>query len=286
MTRSFTAMPLLADRLRLQQACPYWRVLGIDLLEWGRGRAVMRMAPSPRIAAGTDDARIDPLALVGMLDDSFSNAMATVLPLSIGISTLDLRMEFASAAPPTGAVTAETQVQLVGDTMITAHIMAHDEAGPIATGTSMFTLGGYPGGSLPDFGKIGLYDPVQATGPFRALIGLERAGDDAVLPGGNPNVIGWEGGPALHGGVIGAVLMESCLLRAAAEGEIAAGKRLASLYLRYLRPGSALQTLRASSTVDRLGRSASFLSARCFHDDGRDVGHAHAIFVPDEAAAA
>jgi acyl-coenzyme A thioesterase PaaI-like protein len=283
MTQSWTAMPLLADRLRLQQACPYWRALGIDLLEWGSGRALMRMPPSARIAASDGDARIDPLALVGLLDDAFSNAMATVLPISTGISTLDLRMELNSSAPPTGTVTVETNVNLIGDHMITARAWARDENGPVATGTSMFTLGGFPGGSLPDFDRIGKYDPASASGPFQTLIGLNISGEYVVLPGGNPNVIGWEGGPALHGGVIGATLMASCVTRAEVAGEIAAGKRLASLYIRYLRPGSALETLRTSSRIDRQGRSASFLSANCFHEEGKDVARAHAVFVPDEA---
>lgn len=277
-------MPLLANRLRLQQASPYWRALGIELMQWGGGHSVTRMAASPRIAISDSDQRIDPLALVGLLDDAFSNAIASVLPMDIGMSTLDLRVEFAHGAPPEGTVSAETHIALIGAQSASARVEARDDHGLLATGTALFTLGGYPGGSLPDFDLAGNYDATGVTGPFTRLIGLDGMPGEEGLTGDSPNVIGWEAGKALHGGVVGAVLMASCQGRADAAGERAAGKHLGSLYIRYLRPGSAVLPLRSASQMDRQGRSASFVSARCFHEAGRDIAHAHAVFVPDRAA--
>lgn len=272
-----TPLPLLAQRLRLQQSCPLWRALRIELIEWGAGRSITRMPPSPPTALSPQDARIDPLALVAMLDDAFSNALASLVPIEVGMSTLDLRMGFAHAGPPEGAVVAETHARMLDDHCATSDVLMRDQTGMVvATGTALFTVAGYPGGTLPDFSAIGHYDPSTSPSPYSTLIGLTQKDGEVALAGDSPHVVGWETSQALHGGVIGALLMEACRQRGQ---QGAPSQRLATLYIRYLRPGSATKALLSSTEIERQGRSASYVSARCFHEEGRTVATAHATFV-------
>lgn len=270
--------PLRAERLRLIQASPLCRATGIEILEWGCGRAVTRMAASERVSQAPGDLHIDRLALVPLLDDAFSNAIASAVPLAVGMSTLDLTINFGGDEPPRGFVLADTRVVQLERSCATAISIARDETGrTVASGRALFSLDGFPGGKPPDFGRVGQYDPATASGPFRTLLGLSIEEDRVALPGGNPHIVGWETGNTLHGGATGSLLMAACQQVAATHGED--GKMLLSFAVRYLRPAVADLPLLTDGEVERRGRAASFVTANCFNGTGRDVARASATFV-------
>ena len=279
MNRSpFAAQPLLASRLILQLASPFARSLGIELLEWGGGRAVTRMKASSRTARSTNDPRPHPYALVGIVDDAFSQALASVLPGDVGMSTLDLRIAFAAAHPVEGDVTTEIHAMMLDPHAGEAEVLVQDADGRIiASGSALFNMGGFPGGdSTPSFDRVGQFDPTPLAGPFTHMAGLEEEEGGIALREGNEALIGWESGAKLHGGAIGALLMAACEQRVAMDGDN--GKRLASLAIRYMRPGEQ-QRLHATARFERRGRGTSFVDAVAFHEAGRPVATAHATFV-------
>lgn len=71
-------MPLLASKLRLQQSCPFYRALEIELLQWGEGSAGTRLPASATAARCVDSRQINPLALMPMLDDEPGKWLASI----------------------------------------------------------------------------------------------------------------------------------------------------------------------------------------------------------------
>jgi acyl-coenzyme A thioesterase PaaI-like protein len=118
-------------------------------------------------------------------------------------------------------------------------------------------------------------------GPFPAFIGLHSEGDCVWLEGAGRRTVGFEGLPALHGGVIGALLAAACEAAIARAG-LAAGLRLATLHIRFLRP-AGLARLDAAANVARAGRSAAFVSASCWHTLEEPVADAQATFAPGDS---
>ena len=279
MMPTFEPRPLHTSRLFLQRAAPFARALGLELMEWGAGRALTRVTPSERIARALDDPRPHPLALIGIVDHSFSYAISGVVGEDVGMSTLDLRIGFAARGPGEGDVRIETRTVMLDDHTATGQSHVTDGRGEtLAIATALFTLGSFTGGAAPADAQVGVYDPASRGGPFTHLIGLGGEPGALRLEAGNATVIGWESGQTLHGGSIGALLMAACLDRAETEGDLAADKRLASLYVRYLRPAPG-EDLHARSATDRKGRTTSYIAASCFNQPGKDVAAAHATFV-------
>ena len=260
-------------RLLMQQLVPYIRTLGLDLRTWGQGQAEVRMAPSPRLAPGPDDARIDPLVLVGLIDQGLSDALASVVPFGTGMSTLELQIQFCTVAPPRGEVCLMAETVHFGGTSAIIRGMVHDAAGAlIATSSALFRVGQFPTPGRPDSSRSHTFDPAGLAGPCAALIGLERHGEDLALRADNPAILGWASGNILHGGAVGALLMAACTRVAPAD------QALTSLTIHYLRPSLGSRRLIAQAEPVRQGAAASFIAARCHQTDGRPTAQATAVF--------
>ena len=281
--RLHAAPPMRDTRFVFQQVSPFARSLCIEALECGNGHAFIRMKASPRTARSAADPRPDPAALIGLLDHSVGYALAGILDTGIGMSTFDMRFDFAHHQPVAGDIIGEASMVLMDKYSTSIQCAATDATGTtVANCTALFRLGGFPGDVAPDPKAMGNYNPDTRKGPFSNTLGLVREHGALSLQPNNMAVIGWESGMALHGGAIGALLMAACRNEADISGETASGKRLASLYLRFIRPGSGALNLHASSSIERKGRAASFIVANCFHAQGKEVATAHATFVQCE----
>jgi acyl-coenzyme A thioesterase PaaI-like protein len=263
-------------RLKFQQATPFARAIGLELTAIGEGTATTRLAPSPPIHAATDTDAIHPFALIGMADHALSYAFVTTTPPESGLSTLDLRIDF--GPPPIGAVTAEVTALRIGPHNGTVALTAQDAAGQnVLRATALFNFRAFPGGGAhmrrPDKPRFSN----DHNGPFPAFLGLHQDNDGTWLEGGHRRTVGFEGLPALHGGVTGALLAFACHAEAA---RTAPAAHLSTLHLRYLRP-AGLARLNTTTVVTRAGRSATFLDAICAHTPTEPIATAQATFVPD-----
>ena len=267
-----------SKRMRFQQATPFARAIGLELLDWGGGRASTRLAPSGPIARAAGETAIHPWALIGLADHTLSYVFPSVFPPSSGLSTLDLRVDFAAA--PLGTVTAQAWLQQSTPHHGTAMLTATDAGGAsVLAATALFNVRGFPGGgggSRPDLPRF----ENDHDGPFPAFMGLQQEAGSVWLEGGGRRTVGFEGLPALHGGIVGALLAAACQ-ETVSGNAAAAALRLTSLHIRFLRP-AGLGRLHAAATVLRAGRSAAFLSATCWHTPGRIVADAQAIFAPPD----
>jgi acyl-coenzyme A thioesterase PaaI-like protein len=267
----------IAQRMKHQGSSPFARAIGLELLETGNGSATVRLTAGLATRISESNGRIHPWALIGMADHALSYAFATVTPQDAGLSTLDLRLDFGSV--PVGAVTAVARVMRMPTQNGTATLVARDESGAVVVGAcALFNTRGFPGGgSGMQWPEL---EPFEADhdGPFPALLGLDEHADGVRLAGGARRIVGFEGLPALHGGVIGALLAAACMAEATRHPR-AAEMRLATLSLRFLRPGG-MAPLHATASCVRAGRSAAFFDARCYHTAGEDVADARATLVP------
>ena len=269
--------PLILRRMRFQQATPFAQAIGLELVDWGIGHARTRLAPAPPVQRTPHDAALHHLALIGMADQTLSYAFTAAIGADAGLSTIDLRVDF--GAPPQGAVMAQAQLQHHTAQNGLATLTAQDAAGQaVLAACALFNFRAFPGGGgmkrpdLPPFVN-------DHAGPFADFLGLSQADGVTSMAGGVRRLVGFEGLPALHGGVIGALLAACC---DAAQSAVAPKLRLATLQVRYMRP-AGLAPLFARATCVRAGRSAAFFNATCFHTEGVVVADAQANFAPSPA---
>ena len=267
--------PQIAQRLTDQAYAPFARSIGLQLFDTQPGTATTRLAPSPQTSRAIDDPAIHRWALIGMADHALSYAFATLIPPAGGLSTLDIRLDF--GPPPTGAVIGHANVTRLAPHNGTATFTATDETvAPVLGATALFNFRGFPGGSTVRDRPNAPSFEIDHPGPFTALLGLHQNGDQVWLEGGHRRTIGFEGLPALHGGVIGALLAAAC---EAAATPLKAPMRLATLSVRFLRPGGVAR-LHARAELIRAGRSAAFFTATCYHTESEPVADAQATFAP------
>ncbi|MCK9505193.1 MAG: thioesterase family protein [Porticoccaceae bacterium] len=262
------------------QSAPYVQALGIELLECGGGHALTRMRANARNAVSASDPRIAPMALLGLIDHSAGFAMAGLIEPDTGLSTFDMRVDFAHQNPIAKEVLTETRIVLKDAYSFTFQSWTLDtEGATVAIGAGLFRLGSFPGSIAP--GQELRTDNGSHNGAncLTETLGLENSATGLSLKANQHSNIGWHLANAVHGGAIGALLMASCQQRAEMDGEIAAGKRLASLHIRYLRPARGLLPLLANSQIGRQGQAASYIEASCFHEQGKDIATAEATFV-------
>jgi acyl-coenzyme A thioesterase PaaI-like protein len=267
----------IARRMRFQQATPFAQAIGLELRSWEAGSATTRLAPSGAVRRSAASDAIHPWALIGMADHTLSYVFPGVLPPDAGLSTLDLRLDFGAA--PVGDVTATARLHHRAAHHGTALLSATDAAGaPVLAATALFNFRSFPGG-----GKLRRPDlpPFESDhfGPFADFLGLNETSDSLWLEGGGRRTVGFEGLPALHGGVIGALLAEACQAACARAG-LSRAMRITTLHISFLRP-AGLARLDAQADIVRAGRSAAFLTARCWHRHDEPVAEARATFAPE-----
>ncbi|TDP47252.1 PaaI family thioesterase [Zavarzinia compransoris] len=233
---------------------PMVAALGLRFLALGPGRASMAMPP---VAAtrGTADGPPHAGAVVALLDHLSSCAVFAALDRYRPTATLDLRLDFMAPPDVPGEITAGAEcLALDGDV---AHVRAEARQADgrlVALSTAVFMIGNFPGTSAAED------DLAQPGGPaalppadmlFPALCRIEDDADGYRLQPCR-HLIGATPLPALHGGAIGALLLEAAT-------RAGRGRRLRSLSIHYLRPAPAGPLLAAVRT-ERDGRRAASLA--------------------------
>lgn len=266
------------ERARLFGFTPFQNAIGLETLESGGGRTVVRIPASPLTATSATDARPHPLVLGGLTDQGLAHALATVIPDGAGMSTYDLLIRFAPGPMAEGPLIMDSRVKILTDRSGNVDGDVHDSSGRlVATASGLFRVGGYPGGAPPDYDRLRPLDPATLDGPFEQLIGLEDADEAPRLRAGNRAILGWESGNVVHGGATAALLMAACEAEARRDGE-ARDKWLSTILIRYLRPVLGAEPLLSEAGPDRRGRACSFISARVFHKDGPTLATAQASY--------
>ncbi len=262
--------------MRFQQATPFAQAIGLELCAWEAGSVSTRLPPSGPVQRSAAESAIHPWALIGMADHTLSYVFPGILPPDAGLSTLDLRLDF--GAPPSGSVTATARLHHRAVHHGTAVLSATDVTGaPVLAATALFNFRSFPGGSTlrrPDLPRF----HNDHGGPFGDFLGLHETADAVWLQGGGRRTVGFEGLPALHGGVIGALLAAACEAECRRAG-LSTLMRLTTLHISFLRP-AGLARLDAHAAILRAGRSAAFLTAGCWHTPDKPVAEARATFAP------
>ena len=135
-----------ASRLRIARqfiaALPYARALGMELLEIGRGSAVITMPYAPALIGDPKTGVIHGGAVSALMDTCGGTAVMTHEDGLAGTATLDLRIDYMRSAYPQQAITARAICYHM--TRFVAFVRASawdgDESRPIAAATGVFTV--------------------------------------------------------------------------------------------------------------------------------------------------
>lgn len=130
--------------------------------------------------------------------------------------------------------------------------------------------------------RSGDISAINALIPYAQTIGLEAFFDDhglvTVLRYRQSN-IGNTQIPAIHGGVVGALLEHAAIMHLLVETEVAAIPKIINLSVDYLRPCLTKQTF-ARGEVIRQGRRVANVRVRAWQESSeRPVAAAHAHFL-------
>lgn len=118
--------------------------------------------------------------------------------------------------------------------------------------------------------------------PYARFLGLsvaEADGEPISKLAYDQRLIGNPLLPALHGGVVGALLEHAAIIHLIWEIETAQLPKIINLSVDYLRSGRPLDTL-ARGLVTRRGRRVANVRVEAWQDDrARPIAHAHAHFL-------
>ncbi|WP_428247651.1 PaaI family thioesterase [Ferrovibrio sp.] len=122
---------------------------------------------------------------------------------------------------------------------------------------------------------------VQAV-PYLRFLGLQvrkgEGGPLCVLPG-DPKLIGNAQLPALHGGVLGALLESAAIIQLIFAAETDTIPKIIDLSVDYLRSAKPVETF-ARATITKHGRRVANVRAEAWQDDpAKPVAAAHAHFL-------
>jgi len=127
--------------------------------------------------------------------------------------------------------------------------------------------------------KEGRLHELQDLIPYASFVGLETREDDkgllTVLNQKNSN-IGNTQIPAVHGGVVGALLEHSALMTVMWEQELTAFPKIVNVSIDYLRPAIGTKDTFARGVLIKQGRTVSNVRVQAWQDDeNKPVAAAH-----------
>ncbi len=304
------AFPLGDPALHLATV-PYPRAVGMRWLGMGERSARLGLAlrrpvarreqsHDPGVLLGVPPparpAAIDPRVVLGLIDHCCSSAIYATMTANAPIATLDLRIELIAAPPPGADLVCEARCPSLAGGIAFAEAVVHAGATSIARGNATFVVGAYPGQpsiTRPD-GRWAAHvgrdpgDP-DAWPHYDALLGAQAGESGVALPFAD-HLVGAVSLPALHGGVVAALLATAATH--AMDGALAAdpprsrgvtaalpAPRLATLSVQYLRAAQSVTTV-AEARIEKRGSASDFVSVRASQEDGsRVVALAQALFV-------
>lgn len=134
------------------------------------------------------------------------------------------------------------------------------------------------GKNTDDGKRPGTIAPLGETIPYAAVIGLETARDEAgplTVLRYRPSNIGNTQIPALHGGVVGALLEHAAIFHLLHTAEGDAFPKIVNISIDYLRPCQCADTF-ARGTLVKQGRRIANVRVEAWQDDpAKPVAAAH-----------
>ncbi len=133
-----------AQRMVLD-SIPHARVLGIELLAAGRGRAKVRLAYRPELVGDGETGVLHGGVITTLMDTAGGIAVLSALTTVVPFATLDLRIDYLRPATPEAPLVAELECYKVTRKIAFVRGTAYqdDETDPVANcvGTFMITGG-------------------------------------------------------------------------------------------------------------------------------------------------
>jgi uncharacterized protein (TIGR00369 family) len=130
--------------------------------------------------------------------------------------------------------------------------------------------------------QTGRFDRLIEVVPYASFLGLAvelREGDPITKLTINDTLIGNPNLPAIHGGVVGALLESAALFKLLWESSCIAVPKTINITIDYLRSARAVDTY-ASATITKHGRRVANVQARAWqHDERKPVAAAHGHFL-------
>ena len=141
----------LLSLMRSQAGTAFIRALGAEVTEAVPGRTVMRLPYSPQIVGNPDTGVVHGGVITGLLDHACGMAVGTGLGViitdpakraSTGYATLDLRIDYMSAAKPGADIFVLGECVKITRQIVFARGRAYQDSAddPIATATGTFMM--------------------------------------------------------------------------------------------------------------------------------------------------
>ena len=248
--------------------------IGMELTGVAQGEIKSRIQRSHHNCCDQHPDSIDRLAIIGLFDHSCVAAIESQFENEMGMSTLDLRIDFLSNDVGS-LITADTRIIAVTDNHALIHADIFNAKGIlIATGTTQFLVGKDPGMILnptPDRS----YQPSISDSSLSTTLGVKQEGDTTYYEAENKAVIGYAPANVFHGGAVAYLIATSAtrFINASEKNHV-----LSSMHINFTKPGRGGNKLMATTESIRLGNAASTLLGRCFHEDKKPVAIALLTF--------
>ena len=266
---------------------PFARTLGF-VWESNQDATARVRLPLSANAGSPSGKRIDPLAVLALLDHACSASVYLALPAPSLIATLDLRCEFAHEILAGSDVVCQAQATYLDDAFAVVRASAVDSASGqvVAYASSTYALGTHPGMTKSEVeAKSWTESQVQRVEhpSFQDLLGLQF---DSPQRGWLPFqkcLVGAVSLPAVHGGASAASLVIAAIRLAAHEMPTQARWRPQSVTVNYLR---AVHTapLELRPHVRKPGRRACVVAVSSFQaEPSQEAVHGECLLVPQAA---
>ncbi len=136
--------------------------------------------------------------------------------------------------------------------------------------------------TMEEYKRAGRFSAINDLIPYAAVVGLEAFEDERGLVTvlrHRPQNIGNPAIPAVHGGVVGALLEHAAVMHLIRETDLAAIPKIINISVDYLRPCLARDTL-ARGVVIKQGRRIANVRVEAWQDEpNKPVAAAHVHFL-------
>ena len=229
--------------------------------------------------------------VTAMLDESCGMAVQLALDGTRAIATLDLRIDYQKPATPGFDIKAHSFCYRVTQSIAFVRATAYQESqeDPIATATACFMIGAnrpnlYKDRPSVDHPSRILEEPEDQTGPFSnspfaRFLGICVSEEGTLMMPFSPQIIGNPMLPAIHGGITGALLETTAIVRATRDLGLLASPKPIGLTFNYLRPGRALDCYATASIVKQGLRIVAFEAQAWQGDRAKPIASAFGYFM-------
>ncbi len=257
--------PAAADPATHLAAVPYARTLGFV---WeGADAEGARIRMPLNAANATAQGRVDPLAVLGLLDHSCSASVYLALERPCLIATIDLRCEFAADADEGGAVFVQARTLHLsgGFALVRAQACCANSGRAVAYASSTYAIGSHPGMQDKPADTPPLPTACEPDAPdgtehgLARVLGLQAQAGAWSMPF-RRRLVGALSLPAVHGGATAAALLSVATRLAHEQLDPATTWRPLSVDVHYLRAVESVHTL-LSPRLRKRGRRSCVISA-------------------------